>query len=229
MSFDLKAIEGAINYQAKSEKWLRQAFCHKSFHKENPEFDHNEVLEFLGDAVLDLVVSDMLMERFKDDKEGSLSRKRASVVNEDRLFEIACSCDMDKHVLIGEREANNKLRENPRIVASVFEAVVGAIYKDSGFPVVDHWIRERFGDVINQAFSEHDFEKDYKTRFQEWVQEKYKRTPRYILREQSGPDHAREFTMEVFIGDESWGEAKGQSKKMAAQNAAKQALKRIPE
>ena len=229
MSFDLKNIEQAIFYKANDEKWLHQAFCHKSYHKENPEFDHNEVLEFLGDAVLDLVISDILMERFKDDQEGSLSRKRASVVNEDRLDEIARACKMDQFILIGEREANNNLRANPRIVASVFEAVVGAIYKDSGFQVVDQWIRDRFKDVMNQAFSEHDFEKDYKTRFQEWVQETYKKTPRYQLIGQTGPDHAREFTMEVFIGEESWGQASGASKKTAAQNAAKQALKKVPQ
>ncbi len=227
MSFDVKKVEEKIGYTAKDPKWLEQAFCHKSYQKENPDCEHNEKLEFLGDAVLDLVLSDLLMVKFADDQEGSLSRKRASVVNEDRLCELARKNAMDQFLLIGERETNNNLQENPRIVASVFEAVVGAIYKDSGYEVVYKWVETNFQYLIDQAFSEHDFEKDYKTRFQEWVQENYKTTPRYNLIGQSGPDHDRTFEMEVFVGDESWGKASGTSKKSAAQNAAQQALEKV--
>ncbi len=226
MSFQLQEVEKKINYQAKNPHWLEQAFCHKSYHKEFPELNHNEILEFLGDAVLDLVVSDLLMEKFAEDQEGSLSRKRASIVNEESLFELAKKNSMDQYLLIGEREANNFLNENPRIVASVFEAVVGAIYKDSGFEEAYQWVHRNFQALIDQAFSEHDYEKDYKTRFQEWVQEQYKKTPRYVVINQSGPDHNRTFEMEVFIGEDSWGKATGASKKAAAQNAAKQALEK---
>lgn len=224
---DLKNVEAKILYTSNDESWLKQAFCHKSFHKENPEWNHNETLEFLGDAVLDLVISDLLMEKFTEDKEGSLSRKRASVVNEDRLCELAKKRSMDQFILVGDREANNNLKANPRIVASVFEAVVGAIYKDSGYEVAYQWIKEIFAPLIEEAFSEHDFEKDYKTRFQEWVQEEYKTTPKYKVISQSGPDHARTFELEVFVGEESWGVATGNSKKGAAQNAAKQALEKV--
>lgn len=224
---DFNKLESSIEYHAKDSQWLAQAFCHKSFHKENPDWQHNEVLEFLGDAVLDLVVSDLLMEKFKGDQEGSLSRKRASVVNEARLFELAKKCSMDQFLLVGDREAKNNLQENSRIVASVFEAVVGAIYKDSGFDVCFEWIAKQFRPLIDEAFSEHDFEKDYKTRFQEWVQEEYKKTPRYQVISQEGPDHARTFEMEVFVGDQSFGKATGTSKKAAAQNAAKQALEKV--
>lgn len=224
---DIKKVEASIGYQCKDESLLKQAFCHKSFHKENPDWDHNEVLEFLGDAVLDLVISDLLMEKFTGDQEGSLSRKRASVVNEDRLFQLAKNNSMDQFLLVGDREFKNNLNSNPRIVASVFEAVVGAIYKDSGFDAAFKWIEKNFSELIEGAFSEHDFEKDYKTRFQEWVQEEYKQTPKYVLVRQEGPDHNRVFEMEVFIGDESWGRAQGPSKKMAAQNAAQQALGKI--
>ncbi len=227
MNFELEKIEESIGYKANNPQWLKQAFCHKSFHKENPEWKHNELLEFLGDAVLDLVVSDLLMEQFQDDQEGSLSRKRASVVNEESLYRLATGASMQEYLLIGEREANNNLRENPRIVASVFEAVVGAIYKDSGYEAAFSWIKNQFQDLLLQAFDQHDFEKDYKTRFQEWVQEKHKKTPNYRVIGQSGPDHARVFVMEVFVGEESWGTAEGTSKKMAAQKAAKQALERI--
>lgn len=226
--FDIEEVQKSLSYQAKDASWLQQAFCHKSFHKENTDWPHNEKLEFLGDAVLDLVVSDLLMIHFAEDQEGSLSRKRASVVNEERLAELARNRDLHKYILVGEREANNQLKENPRIVASVFEAVVGAIYKDSGYDVAKAWISEIFKDLITEAFSEHDFEKDYKTRFQEWVQEEYKQTPKYVVVKQSGPDHSRTFEIEVFVNDQSWGIATGSSKKIAAQNAAKKALERIP-
>lgn len=228
MSLDLPLVQEKIKFNFQNPQWLYQAFCHKSFHKEHPEIPHNEKLEFLGDAVLDFVVSDILMETFKGDNEGSLSRKRASVVNEDRLCYLAKSRSLDHFILIGEREANHRLHENSRIVASVFESVVGAIYKDSGFDAVYRWLSEIFSPVIDEAFSEHDFESDYKTRFQEWVQENHKLTPRYQVISQDGPDHARVFEVEVFVGDTSWGKATGQSKKTAAQNAAQIALEQIP-
>jgi ribonuclease-3 len=227
MSFDLEAVQKQIDYTAKDPQWLRQAFCHKSFHKENPSYQHNEKLEFLGDAVLDLVVSDLLMEKFANDQEGSLSRKRASIVNEDRLFQLAKNLGMGSFLLVGERESRHALSDNPRIVASIFEAVVGAIYKDSGYERAFQWVAHNFADLIEESFAAYDFEKDYKTRFQEWVQENYRKTPRYQVTRQEGPDHDRTFEMEVFIGDESWGKATGSSKKSAAQNAAKQALKRV--
>ncbi len=225
--FDLKLIESKIQYVAKDEQWLRQAFCHKSFQKENEDWVHNEKLEFLGDAVLDLVVSDLLMVRYADDQEGNLSRKRASIVNEDRLCELAKQREMEQFILVGDREANNNLRCNPRIIASTFEAVVGAIYRDSGYATVFDWVKDNFQPLIEEAFSEHDFEKDYKTRFQEWVQEEFKETPNYVVINQSGPDHSRVFEIEVFVNKQSWGVASGASKKMAAQNAAKQALEKI--
>lgn len=227
MSLDQQMVEKSLDYKAIDFKLIQTAFCHKSFSKENADLDHNEILEFLGDAVLDLVVSDMLIERFQGDQEGSLSRKRASVVNEDRLCELGRKLCLDQFLLIGEREANNNLRENPRIIASAFEAVVGAIYKDSGFAVVDQWLRNHFDPLIEEAFAEHDFEKDYKTRFQEWVQETYKCTPRYKVIGQEGPDHDRTFVMEVFVDGQSWGTAHGSSKKMAAQNAAQVALEKV--
>lgn len=227
MSVDVAKFQASVDFNFKNEGLVFEALCHKSYNKENPQWPHNEKLEFLGDAVLDLVVSDLLMEKFTEDKEGSLSRKRASVVNEDRLDQVAREKNIDQFLLIGQREANNNLRENPRIVASAFEAVVGAIYKDSGFDSVFPWISNIFSPIIDDAFDEHDFEGDYKTRFQEWVQEEYKQTPRYKVVSQEGPDHDRTFEMEVFVGDESWGTASGSSKKAAAQNAAKVALEKV--
>lgn len=227
--FDVESLQTNLGYQFNNVDLLLQALSHKSYNKENPEQSHNEKLEFLGDAVLDVVVSDLLMEHFKEDKEGSLSRKRASVVNEDHLSVLAKQLGLDKFLRIGQRESKNNLRENPRILASVFEAVVGAIYKDSGFESSFKWIEALFIPVIEDAFAQHDFESDYKTRFQEYVQDKHKQTPVYSVVAQTGPDHERVFEVEVCVGDQSWGRAVGSSKKLAAQNAAKQALEKVEE
>ena len=159
--------------------------------------------------------------------EGSLSRKRASVVNEERLSRLSRDLHLPDYLLIGAREVNNHLQENPRIVASVLEAVVGAIYKDQGFQETFAWVQRIFAPVLDEAFLEHDFVSDYKTRFQEWVQEEFKKTPRYIVVSQEGPDHSRQFEVEVFVGEESWGKAWGNSKKAAAQNAARQAFAKV--
>ncbi|MCJ8278166.1 MAG: ribonuclease III, partial [Bdellovibrionales bacterium] len=202
---DLDKLCQAIGYQVKNEELLKQALCHKSFSKENSEWLHNEKLEFLGDAVLDVIISDLLMKKYKDDQEGSLSRKRASIVNEDRLFQLGTERNLPEFILLGTSEKGNRLFENPRIVASAFEAVVGAIYRDAGFDAAFEWVEGVFSDLIDQAFSEHDFAQDYKTRFQEWAQEKHKTTPKYKVVGQEGPDHARVFFMEVYLNDELWG------------------------
>jgi ribonuclease-3 len=225
--FDLDQLMSSLKYKAKDTELLKQAMCHKSFFKENPGWMHNEKLEFLGDAVLDVVVSDLLMEKYESDQEGSLSRKRASIVNEDRLCKLATERGIPQYILVGASEKANKLYENPRIVASAFEAVVGAIYKDSGFNEAFQWISEVFAEVIDQAFSEHDFEQDYKTRFQEWAQEKYKMTPNYKVVDQKGPDHSRVFEVEVYLKDKLWGKGEGTSKKMAAQKAAEDAFAKV--
>jgi ribonuclease III len=223
----LEQIQTIIDFEFKDPSLLQQALCHKSYHKEHPEVPHNEKLEFLGDAILDAILSDLLMQHFADDSEGSLSRKRASIVNEDRLAELGLQLRLSTFLLVGEREANNRLDQNPRIIASILEAIIGAIYKDQGFAAAFHWVEKLFSPILAQAFAEHDYLSDYKTRFQEWVQEEYRTTPKYTLISQSGPDHSRTFEVEVFIGSESWGSASGSSKKNAAQNAARQALERV--
>ncbi|MCB0378390.1 MAG: ribonuclease III [Bdellovibrionales bacterium] len=229
MAVDLELFQEKLRYQAKNPELLKTALCHKSFSKENPGWDDNEKLEFLGDAVLDVVISDLLMQRYQEDKEGSLSRKRASLVNEDRLYRIARLYYIPSFILLGEAEKQNNLQENPRIVASAFEAIVGAIYFDRGFQAAFDWLEEAFAYVLEVGFSSHDFEKDYKTRFQEWVQEKFKQTPYYKVVSQTGPDHARVFQVEVWVNEEMWGQGEGNSKKSAAQDAARVALeKAIP-
>ncbi len=223
---DRELFESTINYIFNNKDLLEQALCHKSYHKEHPSLPHNEKLEFLGDAVVDLVISDLLMKKFVDDKEGSLSRKRASIVNEDRLCYLGRLKKIEDFILIGERDKKTNLRENPRIIASALEAIVGAIYKDAGFETAYRWIEDHFSPLLDQAFDSHDFESDYKTRFQEWVQEHHKLTPRYHIVSQTGPDHEKIFEIEVYVGQELWALGFGSSKKAAAQNAAQKALEK---
>ena len=224
MSPDFKELQKIIQYQWKEPNLLKQALCHKSYAKEHPEQPHNEKLEFLGDAILGFVVTDLLMKTFDKDNEGSLSRKRASIVNEERLCQLATEKSLNSFLLIGKGEIKNELQKNPRILASGFEALIGAIYKDSGFKKVYEWINRVFQPIINKAFSEYDFESDYKSRLQEWVQEEFKLTPTYHVTSEEGPDHARVFEVEVTVGDQSWGKAKGHSKKSASHNAARKIL-----
>lgn len=224
MKCDLEELQRIIQYQWKDLNLLKQALCHKSYTKEYPRQPHNEKLEFLGDAVLDLAVTDLLMKTFKEDNEGSLSRKRASIVNEERLCFLATQKSLGSFLLIGKTEIKNQLEKNPRILASAFEALVGAIYRDSSFDKTYQWLSQIFKPVIDQAFDEYDFESDYKSRLQEWVQEEFKLTPFYRVVSQEGPDHARIFEVEIIVGDKSWARAKGPSKKSAAHRAAKKVL-----
>lgn len=224
METDLKELQKIIKYQWKNPDLLKQALCHKSYTKEHSEQPHNEKLEFLGDAVLALVVTDLLMKTFDKDNEGNLSRKRASIVNEERLCQLAMEKSLDSFLLIGKGEFKNELQKNQRILASSFEALIGAIYTDSNFEKTSHWLKEIFQPVINGAFNKYDFESDYKSRLQEWVQNEFKLTPLYHVISEEGPDHARIFEVEVTVDGKPWGKAKGHSKKSASHNAARKIL-----
>ena len=225
-NFSFQKFQDSIQYRWKNEALFIQALCHKSYSTKHPDYPHNERLEFLGDAVLSLVVSDLLMKKFEGDSEGNLSRKRASIVNEQRLSYLATQMSLGSFLLIGKSKDKNQLRKNSRILASTFEAVVGAIYKDSDFQQVSRWLGRVLEPILDQAFCEHDFESDYKSRFQEWIQEEFKVTPSYKVISQKGPSHARVFEVEVFVGDEPWARGQGSSKKLASHKAARKALER---
>jgi len=227
--FDHQNLEVAVDTAIKNPDLFEVALSHSSFSKENNKAENNEKLEFLGDAILDFVLSDLLMKIYSADTEGNLSRKRASIVNEERLAELAKDRGFADLILLGKSEQRNGLAHNPRILSSAFEAVVGAIYKDSGFEAVYAWIEKVFDELLHQAFELHDFEKDYKTRFQEIIQEKYKVTPIYKVLSHEGPDHQKVYRMEVSVKGEVWATGQGQSKKAAAQSAAEEAMKKVTE
>lgn len=211
------------------EKLLAQALTHKSFHNEKggQSFGHNERLEFLGDAVLDLVLSDLLMHRFPELPEGDLSKIRASFVNEAVLADMAREYGLNKAMRLGRGEALTGGAEKPRILASTFEAIIGAYYLDAGYLKAFKWVEELFTLRLKNLDLSLHFATDYKTRLQEFIQERYRQAPQYVVTGSEGPDHEKTFYVQVYVGDKVVANGQGRSKKLAEQEAACLALEKL--
>lgn len=221
----MNTLEQRLSYKFRNVKLAEKALTHKSFANElRGETEHNEKLEFLGDAVLDLVVGELLLEMYPQDSEGGLSKKRASVVNEEVLSEVAISMELQKHLHLGRGEVITGGSNKPRLLASCFEALVGAIYLDGGFEVIKGILKNEFRQRVEKQCGSVDFEKDYKTRLQEIVQKTMKDTPKYELISEEGLPHERQFVVRVLVKDEVWAQGRGRSKKTAEQEAARLAL-----
>lgn len=210
-----------------NENLREQALTHKSFLNEsaNRALGHNERLEFLGDAVLDLVLSDYLMHRFPELNEGDLSKVRAGLVNEATLAKVAVELNLQFELKLGKGEQQSGGSLKPRLLASVFEALVGAFYLDAGFEKVKEFIFATFKNRIEAVNPDQHFETDYKTRLQEILQERFRRTPQYVVVDQEGPDHNKVFHVEVRLDTKTLAMGAGKSKKQAEQEAAQMALK----
>lgn len=218
-------VEKRIGYRFRRKEDLIRALTHKSFANEQKNGnEHNEKLEFLGDAVLDLVVGELLFEKFPKDTEGGLSKKRASIVNEEVLSEIAQHLKLNESLQLGKGEIQTGGAQKPRLLASAFEALIGAVFLDGGFEVGRVFVRREFENIVESLKDQSDFEKDYKTRLQEIVQKNDKETPRYELVKEDGPPHDRTFWCCVLVHDQVVGEGSGKSKKIAEQMAAKATL-----
>jgi len=221
-SLNFKELEKSLNYTFKKPKLLEEALTHKSFTKEY----NNERLEFLGDAVLDLIVGEYLYEKFPKTAEGNLSKLRASLVNEKGFEKLAKLLNLGKFIRISSAEENNNGRNKPSILANGFEAVMGAIYLESGLEKV----REIVLRLLHKAYPKIDLDsvfKDYKTTLQEITQARFGVIPKYTVIKATGPDHKKEFTVEVSIDDKVIDTAVGNSKKEAQQNVAKKALDKL--
>lgn len=205
---------------------LEQALTHKSVnpHAQNRGEIHNERLEFLGDSVLDLVLSDLLMFEFPQNTEGELTKKRANLVNEASLSELACQLGIDQLLRVGKSE--REILQNPRILASALEAVVGALYLDQGFQVCYMTVANLFSEKI-QKLQNSAFDNDYKTRLQEIMQKSHQAVPEYALVGATGPEHQKIFEVEVKIKGEPLARSSGKSKKQAEQAAAQKALEAL--
>jgi len=219
MEKNLKSLQKRLDYQFKNQNLIVEALTHKSYKKPY----NNERLEFLGDAVLDLIVGEYLYESFKNIPEGDLSKLRASLVNEKSFEKLARMLKLGEHIYLSAAEENNKGREKSSLLSNVFEAVVGALYLEAGLEKV----RLTVLPVLETAYPKIDLDsifRDYKTTLQEYTQAKQGITPEYIMERSFGPDHQKEFEISVNIHGKQISKALGKSKKEAQQNAAEIAL-----
>lgn len=220
-------LEELIGVAFNDERLLESAFVHRSFIHEHPEripgLTANERLEFLGDAVLNFITAAWLYDRFPTYSEGELTTLRASLVKTSTLAGFARSLNLGAYIRISRGEDTPTARNRPPLLADVFEAVLAAIYLDQGLAAARDFVVPFLDRQINAIFSG-TAEIDYRTRLQEQAQSRFNLTPVYRTLEVRGPDHQREFTMEVLVGDLSLGTGNGPSKQAAAQAAARAAL-----
>ena len=217
-----KALEDALNYSFKNENLITEALTHKSYKKPY----NNERLEFLGDAVLDLIVGEYLFKKFKNEDEGILSKIRASLVNEKGFTKLAQNINLGDSIFISLAEENNGGRSKPSLLSNAFEAVIGAIYLESGLVITSKIVVE----LIEKSYDNIDLNslsKDFKTALQELTQADYGETPNYKMIRAFGPDHKKEFEIAVELQNKIISTAIGRSKKEAQQKAANIALKKL--
>ena len=214
-----------LGYSFNDYGLLVKAFYHASYVNESTEGDleDNERLEFLGDAVLDLAITDFLMNRFQDEEEGVLSKYRAMLVDEAGLFRVARHLNLGRYLRLGRGEELSKGREKPSILANTVEALVGALYIDAGFKTTRQIIGRLFSSMLDKVGTM-DMEHDFKSLLQEYTQRTHKMLPRYILLEEAGPAHDRTFRVELMLNGEVLSIAEGKSKKEAEQKAAREAF-----
>lgn len=221
------SLEAMLGYTFRNRGLLEQALRHASWCNEHASerLEDNERLEFLGDAVLDLVVGHKLMTRFPQLREGELSVTRAQVVSEAGLSEVAAQLGIGQWLTLGKGEEKSGGRTKPSILADAFEAILAAVYLDGGFAaaveMVERLLSSRIETVEFKGFY------DFKTRLQETSQARLKATPTYRVVQEIGPDHDKRFVVAVTIADDEWARAVGRSKKEAEQMAAAEAHFRL--
>ena len=215
-------LEERLGYKFKDDHIVQVALTHRSVQG----MFNNERLEFLGDAVMDLVVGEYLFRKFKSTKEGNLSKLRAALVNEESFAKIARAILVDKFIFLSNSEDNNNGRKKDSILSDAFEALIGAVYLESGFENVQK-IAINLLEKTYPKINLQEIVKDYKTMLQEITQAKMGEIPTYKLIYQKGPDHAKEFKIGVFIGEKEYGCGVGKAKKQAQQIAAQNTLKMI--
>jgi ribonuclease-3 len=229
MDYKMTSVESptfSLNYQFANPELLKQALRHKSYanEKAKEQLAHNEKLEFLGDAVIDLVLSEYLMEKFPGDEEGSLSKKRASLVNETALAEIASRLNIMTDLKLGKGEIVSEGHKKPRLLSSAYEAIIGAVFLDGGFDSAKKLAREHFEMLLEMMDSDKVYMQDFKTQFQEVAQATLKATPQYEVIKEEGPSHLPQFHVRLSVQGKMISEGIGRSKKLAEQEAARIAL-----
>jgi len=218
----MERIERTLGYTFEDKRLLREALTHKSFKQPY----NNERLEFLGDAVLDLIVGEYLFEHFPNHDEGKLSKMRASLVNEEGFTRLSNHIRLGDAIFLSNAEGNNGGRSKPSLLSNAFEAVIGAIYLEAGLEPV----KKIATDLLESVYTEISLDtlfKDHKTALQELTQAHFGITPEYRLVGSSGPDHKKEFTIAILIDGKEYAKASGKSKKVAQQEAAEQTIARL--
>jgi ribonuclease III len=229
MSLDenLSKLEKKIGCKFKNKDLLMQSLVHRSYINEHKSFslDHNERMEFLGDAVLELVVTDHLYQNYEL-PEGELTNLRAAVVRGEMLWRVAEELELSDFLLLSKVEQRGSEKARQYILANAFEAVTGAIYLDQGYEVAEKFINKHIVSKLSEVI-EKGLHIDSKSKFQEVAQEKRRITPSYRVLSEEGLDHAKKFVVGVFLNDKKMGEGSGSSKQEAQQKAAKKALKKL--
>jgi ribonuclease III len=220
-----KQFEDKTNIIFKDKNLLMQAFLHRSYLNENKGFKmgHNERLEFLGDAVLELVVTEYLYAKYPKKPEGDLTSYRAALVNTITLSSVANSLGMNDFLLLSKGEAKDTGRARQYILANTFESFVGALYLDQGYNAAKDFIANNLFPLTDEIVAKNLWQ-DSKSRFQEIAQEKKNTTPQYKTVQEIGPDHAKNFVVGVYLGDTEVAKGEGKSKQEAEQVAAQNAL-----
>ncbi len=224
MNKNIKILQEQLGYEFKDKSLIIEALTHKSYKQ---PYD-NERLEFLGDAVLDLVVGEYLFFKFKKSDEGKLSKIRASLVNETGFDKLARALNLGDYILLSNAEENNGGREKSSLLSNAFEAVMGAIYLEAGLEVVSK-IAITLIESNHDEISLDSLFRDFKTILQELTQARFGITPEYKVLSSSGPDHLKEFEVGVFIEGKEYARAIGKSKKIAQQESAKIAVQILKE
>ncbi|MEK7566963.1 MAG: ribonuclease III [Patescibacteria group bacterium] len=222
---DFSAFEKNIGYSFKDKNLLTEAFTHRSYLNENPSWQgaHNERLEFLGDAVLELIVTEALFARFPEKPEGELTSLRAALVNANMLSSLASDLDLNSVLFLSRGEAKDIGRARGYILANTFEALIGAMYLDGGYDEAKKFIEKNLMPKIDEILEKELF-RDAKSLFQERAQEIAGITPVYRSLEEWGPDHDKHFIVGVYLGEALIASGEGPSKQAAEQNAAEDAI-----
>lgn len=223
---DFTEFEKKTKIVFKDKDLLKQAFIHRSYINENPKtgMAHNERLEFLGDAVLELIVTDFLYKKFPTYTEGELTALRSALVNAVIISEVATAVGMNDFLLLSKGETKDKGKARQYILANTYEAYIGAMYLDQGYDMVDKFIHQtllpKTDEIVNKKLW-----RDAKSLIQEKAQEYVSVTPAYKVLSEAGPDHDKHFTVGVYFGKDLIADGKGKSKQEAEQKAAENALK----
>lgn len=227
---ELQELQQRLNYAWRDPGLLRRALIHSSYTYENKEQGehNNERLEYLGDAVLELIISDYFYRAFPDKTEGELTKMRALTVCEPSLAAVARRLELGRYMLMGRGEERSGGRDRPSILADAFEALLGAIYLDAGLEEARRVVLRELADIIKEVGTGNAL-RDYKTELQELLQRKAADPIRYFIIDEQGPDHDKTFTAVVEYRGKRMGSGRGKSKKEAEQQAAKMALENYPD